>query len=759
VRILVTGASSGFGALIVRSLVAAGHRVVAGMRDPEGRNAAAVATLHAWCEDRGCRERVEVVRLDVTSQADVDALIGTFDVVVLNAGVAAAGLTETFSADVATRIFAVNVVGSQRVLRSVLPGMRARRRGLVVFMGSALGREVTPCLGLYTASKHAIEGLAESYRYELAPLGIDVCVVQPGTFPTTSILANLLPADDPSRADSYGPVLTVPGAVFGAIQQMVEAGISPDPQLVADAVLDLVGGPRPARVIVDPNGTGGAARINAVARSVQAEVLAGMGLDWLDPETSRTRRGHPVETIMHAILAETPLVIYAKDVEGRFVLSNRRHAELLDLPSGAILGRTDTDLLGEDAAAIEDVTRGVLTSGVPDASEYELMLGGEQRIFLETIFPLRDRDGALLGVGGIASDITARRHLEDEVRRKSIDVRVAHDRLQAMIDAIPDLMFTVDEHGSLSCVKLEATDDLAVSPEEAEGMSIFDILPRAAADEFVVAMRRAIAGDGPQTVRYRLAVKSGPAEFEARIARQATDRVTVIVRNITAQVTARRLIEEHRERLLRLATQQNNTEEVLRTRIAAEVHDGVAQEVAMARILITKAAADAPALTDMLGLAADILDGAVKHINELIVEISPPALRTLGLVPALRDAAERIAARHGLAIDFDAPLVAPTLTKDETTALYWSTRELMTNVAKHARATRMVVQFVADPAYVAVTVRDDGCGISAESPPTSGGGFGIFGARERLRLLGGDLEVMSLDVGTLGKAFLRTHRS
>ncbi len=289
--VLLTGASSGFGRLTALALAQRGYRVFAGVRDPAGRNAAAAAALIEAA--RGLAGELRVVALDVTDEGSCDRAVaqvladgGALDVLINNAGVAAAGLVETFTAADAQRLFDVNVFGVLRMLRAALPAMRARRRGLVVYVSSTDGREVMPFLGLYDASKAALESLAEATSYELAPLGIDSVIVQPGTFPTTSILANLVPAGDPARAEGYGEVAALPAGLFAGLDAMVRAGEAPDPALVAEAIVEAVARPhgqRPRRVVVDASGADRTARANAVADVIQSELLAQFGLSHLRP--------------------------------------------------------------------------------------------------------------------------------------------------------------------------------------------------------------------------------------------------------------------------------------------------------------------------------------------------------------------------------------------------------------------------------------------------------------------------------------------
>jgi NAD(P)-dependent dehydrogenase (short-subunit alcohol dehydrogenase family) len=277
----VTGTSSGFGHLAACALARAGHTVFATMRDPDGRNAPARDALRAL--------DVQVVPLDVTSDASVDrgadlvARAGGVDALVHNAGVAAAGITETFSADATRAVFEVNVFGPQRVMRAFMPQLRAAGGGTVVWVTSTDAREVMPFLGVYDAAKAAQEALAEAWRYELHALGMRTVIVQPGTFPSTAILDKLVAADDPARAEAYGDLAAVPAAIVASLRDLVARGEAPDPQRVADLIVAALAPDAPARLTLDPSGFDGAARVNAVCDEVQRDLLTRVGLAHLLP--------------------------------------------------------------------------------------------------------------------------------------------------------------------------------------------------------------------------------------------------------------------------------------------------------------------------------------------------------------------------------------------------------------------------------------------------------------------------------------------
>ncbi|WP_417840034.1 SDR family oxidoreductase [Tritonibacter scottomollicae] len=279
--ILVTGASSGFGRLICETLAGSGHIVFATMRETSGKNKDLANTLR----DRG----MKVVDLDVTKSASVESAVaeivtthGHVDVLVNNAGVASAGVSEAFSDEQVANLFDVNVLGLHRVTRAVLPSMRKNGDGLVINIGSILGRVTFPFFGIYGASKFAVEAMSDSYRYELSQLGVDVCLVQPSAYPTQMYASAAQPLDQ-STVDAYGEIGKIPAAMFDQFMTMLSGADAPNPQDIADAVSDLVAQPSGARATRVVVGTSfGADAVNAAIAPIQAETVKALGVDRLE---------------------------------------------------------------------------------------------------------------------------------------------------------------------------------------------------------------------------------------------------------------------------------------------------------------------------------------------------------------------------------------------------------------------------------------------------------------------------------------------
>jgi NAD(P)-dependent dehydrogenase (short-subunit alcohol dehydrogenase family) len=281
--ILLTGAAGGFGRLIANILLDQGHQLAASMRDLSGRNSEAAKALAA----RGAT----VIDMDVTNDASVEKAItqatqalGSPDVVINNAGLGVHGLQESFTADDLKRLFDINVFGVHRVNRALLPTWRTRRSGLMINMSSLLGRVTMPFYGPYNASKWALEALSENYRTELSAFGIDVCIVEPGGYPT-SFIDNLMHPSDAARNPSYGAMADVPSQTLKHFESVLASTPAQNPQRVADAIAALIAlprGERPLRTTVDALGMGAAVNgYNDTLHGLTAGLYKNFGMDHL----------------------------------------------------------------------------------------------------------------------------------------------------------------------------------------------------------------------------------------------------------------------------------------------------------------------------------------------------------------------------------------------------------------------------------------------------------------------------------------------
>lgn len=198
--ILITGASSGYGLETARYFLANGWRVIATMRRP----------------DPNVLPRSEALRilpLDVTQPDSIAAAIvaaGPIDALVNNAGVGVVGAFEATPMAHIRKVFDTNTFGVMAMCQAVIPGMRARRSGVIVNVTSSVTLAAMPLAAAYTASKQAIEGFTGSLAHELGHFGVRAKLVEPGYGPTTRFSQNtdvkvedLIP---PAYADFAAPI-------------------------------------------------------------------------------------------------------------------------------------------------------------------------------------------------------------------------------------------------------------------------------------------------------------------------------------------------------------------------------------------------------------------------------------------------------------------------------------------------------------------------------------------------------------------------
>jgi NAD(P)-dependent dehydrogenase (short-subunit alcohol dehydrogenase family) len=301
--IVITGASSGFGALTARALARAGHIVYATMRGTTGRNASQVAEAARFASEHGVDLRT--AELDVASTESVNegiatiiAQTGRVDVVIHNAGHMSFGPAEAFTPEQFAALYDINVLSTQRVNRAVLPHMRARGRGLVVWVSSSSTRGGTPpYLSPYFAAKAAMDSLAVSYASELARWGIETSIIVPGAFTKgTNHFAHAGAPADAERAAEYndGPYAGVPERALKGLASLEPPDA--DVSAVAEAIVKVVDTPfgrRPFRTHIDPS-QDGAEIVNGVADRVRAEMFRRIGLeDLLSPRVVVGHREEP----------------------------------------------------------------------------------------------------------------------------------------------------------------------------------------------------------------------------------------------------------------------------------------------------------------------------------------------------------------------------------------------------------------------------------------------------------------------------------
>jgi NAD(P)-dependent dehydrogenase (short-subunit alcohol dehydrogenase family) len=257
----ITGASRGFGELIVKQALETGDGVIAAARNPDQVRS-----------KFGDHPNLLTVKLDVTQETEVHRAVvagierfGRIDILVNNAGYGLLGAVEEATTEEIEPLFATNVFGLLAITRAVLPHMRQQRSGHVINISSIGGYEAYAGWGVYGATKFAVEGLSEALSQELHPLGIHVTIVEPGFFRTDFLDSSSLKRSS-REIDDYD-------ATVGAMRRFAAGanhGQPGDPAKLAKAFLTLVNAANPPRRL--PLGSDTVQRIKQKNRFVETEL-------------------------------------------------------------------------------------------------------------------------------------------------------------------------------------------------------------------------------------------------------------------------------------------------------------------------------------------------------------------------------------------------------------------------------------------------------------------------------------------------------
>lgn len=230
----------------------------------------------------------------------------------------------------------------------------------------------------------------------------------------------------------------------------------------------------------------------------------------------------------------------------------------------------------------------------------------------------------------------------------------------------------------------------------------------------------------------------------AHVTLEGTDELTELGNALNTMLVQ---LTDYHDKLRALASQLSLVEERERRRLAADLHDGLGQILAVLKIKLSLLRQAPPEkVADLLDDPLDLLQQGIEYTRTLALELCPPALYELGLGAAIEWLAERLHNDHGLQVTFEKDAVEGRLGNDLRTVLFQATRELLMNVIKHAGTRHAVVRWDDVDGLVRITVTDNGAGFDGNhvySAAARGDTFGLFSIRERLSMMGGRVQIDS----------------
>jgi len=438
------------------------------------------------------------------------------------------------------------------------------------------------------------------------------------------------------------------------------------------------------------------------------------------------------------LLSQLPAVMWSTDAD---LQMTSRYGGVLAL-LGHQPGPVDGPPIGTfvDPADRETVVAAHRAALSGQSASYETRFQG--RTFNARVEPLVDASGEITGVVGFAFDVTEWRRTEN--------------RLRTIIETEPECVKLVDQQGrllemnpaGLAMIEAESLDNV-------RGRQIVDIVVPEQRAAFADLHRRVFNGE-TGTLEFEVVGLKGRRRWLSTHAVPLRDGTGVVqaLLGITRDVTETRRAEEQlrasRAALRSLATRQQDIREDERTRIAREIHDSLGQALTALKMQLAAAqeaaSRESPALSDRLHETAVAVDDLVKSVRRIATDLRPPILDQLGLPAALEWLAQDFTRRTSINCRSSIGPTNGAITGELATALFRIVQEALTNVVRHAGATRVDISLGMKSGCVALEINDDGGGIT-EAGTMGPGSLGILGMRERAAVLGGVLEVAPREEG------------
>jgi PAS domain S-box-containing protein len=471
------------------------------------------------------------------------------------------------------------------------------------------------------------------------------------------------------------------------------------------------------------------------------------------------RRSFGDRSRLGAIVESSDDAIISKNLDGTITSWNKSAERMFGHKAHEALGRHITmiippDRRHEETKILERLRRG---ERIDHFETVRMRKDGTMLDISITVSPIKDRAGIVVGASKVARDIGERKKAER-------DLRESEERFRTIVDTTPECVTVVSPNGTL--LYMNSSGLKMIGADQAETIVGKDVYAWIAPED-----RDAVRDFNERTCRGErgslefdiIPLNGGRRHMETHAAPLLNNDGTVVQLAVTRDVTERKLVEEairESELSARLMQLQDNE----RRRMARELHDGVGQLLAAmsmnASLLnqeITKLSANAARCAEENQSLTEQVSSEIRTISYLL---HPPLLDEMGLHSALQWYVEGFAERSKIAAKLELPPESERLSQDIELSLFRIAQECLTNIHRHSKASTALVRLVRTPEQTTLEITDDGQGIDVKIQSKlatgGGGGVGLRGMRERLRQLGGTLEVRSNGKGTKVIAIIPT---
>jgi PAS domain S-box-containing protein len=436
--------------------------------------------------------------------------------------------------------------------------------------------------------------------------------------------------------------------------------------------------------------------------------------------------------------------VYLHDFKGKFIDANDATLKALGYKRKEILPKNFASLIDKSQLpkAVKSLEEIIRTGHQKKPDEYKLRRKDGSTIWVETEGSLIYKDGKPFAVQGIARDITEKKMAEDALRE-------SEEKFRSLAEKSPNMIF-INTMGKIVYANKQCEEVMGYKREEFYSPD-FDFL-RLIAPEFLEKTKsfysQHIKGEEVRPYEYALITQSGKrieAILTTRLINYEGDKALLgIITDITERKKAEMALGESREQLRNLAAHLQSIREEERASVAREIHDELGQALTALKMdlswLDKKLPEEQSNLLKKTKSMSQLIDSTIQTVQRLSAELRPGLLDDIGLLAAMEWQAEEFQKRTGIACELSLGSQEIDLDQERSTAIFRIFQETLTNISRHASATKAIVNLAKKGAQLELTIKDNGKGITREeiSDPKS---LGLIGIQERVHFLGGDIDI------------------
>ena len=460
------------------------------------------------------------------------------------------------------------------------------------------------------------------------------------------------------------------------------------------------------------------------------------------------------EARLQAILDYSPLIVFLKDRDGRYLFINRTFERRFDLSRDQVIGKTDDDLFSpEQAAVFRTNDRDVLRIGTSIEFEEVAQYGDGEHVSIVVKFPLRDAKETIYALCGIVTDITERKKAEKALQQSEERFRLV---ALATNDVLWDWNLLTNEAWESPNARHLFGYDPGSKPSVEVWSSRLHPDDRARLLNSLDEARKGREESWSGEYRFRLADGSyGYFTDRGHIVRDATGKPVRMIGamiDVTGAKQAYASLNDAYARLQTMSREVQAAEEKERLRLSRELHDEFGQLLSAIKFdlndieegLLKIRSPKATALRRKITSATGTVDRLFVSFREVLAALRPAVLEVMGLVQSIQAVVDELQGRTGIRcrVVTNRSDIGALCGANVENTIYRMAQELLMNVASHAEATAATVALECADGWVKLTVQDNGVGFSAHQRPQEGR-FGLRGIQERAEILGGSVSIRS----------------